>query len=112
MTLNFNRPPASAESVYLSMKKPFTAYTSLTASLALPPGYKYAVMWGLAADLCDEYKVPLTERLKIEENALKGKKAIERYNLNNQLERITSLEVSGMSEIGIGGSGFDIDRGE
>ena len=55
-TLKFwSVPNTTLTSVYISSRKPFTEYTSLTAPVNLPPGYERAISKNLAVDLGPEY---------------------------------------------------------
>jgi len=70
-------PVASAGTLTLTTQKPLTAFTAVTDSVSLPPGYNRALRLNLADELQSEFGISnqdLTRR------AMDSKKAIQRIN--------------------------------
>lgn len=47
--------PSAAHQLKLYTKKPLTAFTGLSQTISLPPGYEEAIKYNLALKLCPEY---------------------------------------------------------
>lgn len=49
--------PSEIETIYFNTKKPWTTVSSLTETIAFPPGYLEALKWSLAAALIAEWGI-------------------------------------------------------
>ena len=101
-TLNFYPVPIAASTLTLYSRKPFTQFSSLTASFSLPPGYARAMKYQLAIELAPEYQTSAGQ--DVAGLAMSAKAGIKRTNNR----AITSqLDVALMD----GGRRFNIYKG-
>lgn len=77
-TLWFWPIPTTTNNVIIWSWKPLTDITSLTTTIALPPGYNKALRYNLAVELAPEYGKQLDPI--VIENAAESKAAIKRMN--------------------------------
>lgn len=106
-TLLFYPTPDSAYAVHIWSFKGFNmnsttsfAYTSTTQSLGLPPQYEPALKWNLAAELCEEFGKPLTQRI-----AMRADETLKKLRLINQ-RPVPPVNTDVFST---SGGGYDID---
>ena len=94
--------PDAGKTLYLSAWLQFTAFASLSTTVALPPGYKRALEWNLALEISPEYRDPKSVIFQMAQNS------------KSWIKTVNSKEVPILrSEAAfIGRGGFDINTGE
>jgi hypothetical protein len=56
-------PQASIYSIFITVKQPLTAFTSLGQTISMPPEYVAALKWNLAVRLRPSYQLPVDKQI-------------------------------------------------
>ena len=80
--VNLYYVPDLAYTLYTDSDKDLGEFTSLTATIALPPEYIPALRWNLAAELCPMYKKPVPP--KVEQMAMISLAAVKRLHASEK----------------------------
>lgn len=86
-TINLYPVPSSATTLTLYSRKELTQFTSLTAPISLPPGYKRMLKYGLQIELAPEYQTTAgddVKRLYIDAKA--GIKRVNKRPITSQVD--------------------------
>lgn len=85
-TVNLFYVPDLAYTLYTDSEKDLGEFTSLTATISLPPEYLPALRWNLAAELCPSYKKPVPA--KVEQMAERSLAVIKRLHASEKLKPV------------------------
>lgn len=86
-TLYFHPSPDYAYTLYLTMTKPFTEFSSLDSNITFPVGYKKALVENLAVNIASAFGSSISQELAY--NAADSFKTIENINSRNMSGEIS-----------------------
>lgn len=90
--------PDAAYTLGLSQWKQLTAFTGLTQTISLPPGYEMALRYNLAIEMAPEFRATITP--EIQNGAMTHKAAIQRLN-NRTPYMVSDFQMSSVGEYDI-----------
>jgi len=100
--INLYPEPGSGLTLYMECWDQFSAYTAITDSIALPPGYERALKYNLAIELAPEYRDPSQLVLKLAQESKERIKDVNNINIPTLIS--DAINVTGRTRgLGIGG---------
>lgn len=78
--------------LYINSEKPFTSFTNLSSTVTFPTGYKRAIIYNLALEICPDFNK--TASAELQKTAAQSMKIVENINSKNK-KHISTVDLPG-----------------